>query len=337
MSDVRLSFCIPTYNFGEFIGQTLESIIAQAGDDVEIIVGDGASTDNTEEIVKGYQLSFPRLFYYKFEKKGGIDLDLSRTVDLSTGEYCWLMSSDDCLNPGAIQRMLNEIKFGHDVYLCNRTCCDRNLNPIVNQLWLSNEVADQTFHFSNESELMDYLHAATSIGALFSYVSSIIVRRNKWDEIGYNKKLSGSNYAHVFRLFYILQTGKSTLKYLKESLVLCRGDNDSFLDKGIANRLSIDFDGYQLLSESLFAKKTIRNTFKTVVEREHNWRRLVIVKSQVDNRQWADLKKSLQNYSYRYRCLINIFGHSKFLFRMSYLYERARSVIKKKFGQFSIF
>lgn len=331
MSNVRLSFCIPTYNFGEFIGETLESIIMQAGDDVEIVVGDGASTDNTAEIVKSYQSRFPKLYYHKFERKGGIDLDLSRTVDLSRGEYCWLMSSDDCLNPGAIQRMLNEIQFGHDVYLCNRTWCDRNLNPIVNQLWLSNEVADQVFHFSNESELVDYLHAAISVGALFSYVSSIIVRRNKWDEIGYNKKFTGSNYAHVFRLFSILQTGNGSMKYLKESLVLCRGDNDSFLDKGIANRLLMDFEGYQLLSESLFANKTIRNTFKTVVEHEHNWRRLVDVKIQVDNRQWVDLKKSLLNYSYRYRFLIDIFGYSKFLYKMSYLYEMVHSDIKNKF------
>lgn len=320
MSNVRLSFCIPTYNFGEFIGQTLESIISQAGDDVEIVVGDGASTDNTAEIVRSYQPIFPGLFYHQFDKKGGIDLDLNRTVGLSTGEYCWLMSSDDCLKPGAIRRALDEIKLEHDVYLCNRTRCDRTLNPIANQLWLSNKVTDQTFHFSNESELVDYLRAARSIGALFSYVSSIIVRRNKWDEVGYDEKFSGSNYAHVSRLFSILQAGKSTLKYIKEPLVLCRGDNDSFLDKGIVNRLLIDFDGYQLLSENLFAKKTIRNAFKAVVEREHKWLPFLGIKNQADDRQWADLKKSLVNYGYRYRLSVGIFKYSGLLHR-----------IKKKF------
>ena len=36
MSAIKLSICIPTYNFGEFIGETLESIIGQAGDEVEM-------------------------------------------------------------------------------------------------------------------------------------------------------------------------------------------------------------------------------------------------------------------------------------------------------------
>ncbi len=155
---MRLSFCIPTYSFGEFIGETLESIITQAGDEVEIVVGDGASTDNTEEVVRSYQSSSPKLFYYKFGKKGGVDLDLAKTVELSRGDYCWLMSSDDVLKPGAIQRVLNEIKLGQDVYLCNRTVCDRDLRPKrYSKLWLSNRITDRVFYFSNKSYLLDYL------------------------------------------------------------------------------------------------------------------------------------------------------------------------------------
>ena len=55
MDDIRLSICIPTYNFGEFIGATLQSIIKQATDEVEIVVVDGASTDNTAEVVRAFQ------------------------------------------------------------------------------------------------------------------------------------------------------------------------------------------------------------------------------------------------------------------------------------------
>ena len=146
---IRLSICIPTYNFGEFIGETLESIIAQASDEVEIIIGDGASTDNTEEIVSGYQLKFPRLIYEKFEKKGGIDLDLSKTIEAARGEYCWLLSSDDVLKPGAICRILDEIRFGHAIYLCNRTDCDRSLNEISRGYWLPNNHEDAVYDFSN--------------------------------------------------------------------------------------------------------------------------------------------------------------------------------------------
>ena len=55
---IKLSFCIPTYNFADFIGETLESIIIQATDEVAVIIVDGGSTDNTREIVESYQKNF---------------------------------------------------------------------------------------------------------------------------------------------------------------------------------------------------------------------------------------------------------------------------------------
>ena len=59
MGNIRLSVCIPTYNFGEFIGETLESIVGQATDEVDIIIVDGASTDNTEQVVHQIQKTIP--------------------------------------------------------------------------------------------------------------------------------------------------------------------------------------------------------------------------------------------------------------------------------------
>lgn len=317
MSDIRLSFCIPSYNFGEFIGETLESIVRQGNDEVEIIVGDGASTDNTAEVVRRYQAHFSRLTYHNFGKKGGIDLDLSKTVELARGDYCWLMSSDDVLKPGAIQRVLNEIKLGHDVYLLNRTMCNRNLRSIRRKkLWLSSGTTDRVYYLSNKSELLDYLNASKSIGALFSYISSIIVRRKKWNEVAYDERFAGSNFAHVSRLFSMLRVEGSSLKYIKESSVLCRGENDSFLDKGIGNRFRIDFDGYWLLGELLFLDEPIRNAFKAVMRREHPWYTLPKLKSEVDDdREWTELENTLLNYGYSSGelLLINILGSSHLL------------------------
>ena len=320
MSNVRLSFCIPSYNFGEFIGETLDSIIEQGNNEVEIIVGDGGSTDNTAEIVRRYQANFPRLTYHNFGKKGGVDLDLSKTVELATGDYCWLMSSDDALKPGAIQRVSDGIKLGHDVYLLNRTMCDRRLRPTRrSKLWLSRSATNRVYHFSNKDELLAYLKAARSIGALFSYVSSIVVQRNKWNEVGYDERFTGSNFAHVFRLFSILRERGSTLKYIRESCILCRGDNDSFMDKGIGRRFRIDFDGYWLLAETLFPDAQIRNAFKAVMRREHRWYTLPRLKSEIDDdHAWKEQEDILIRYGYRFGelSLINLLGSSKLLVRL---------------------
>jgi abequosyltransferase len=319
MNDIPLSICIPTYNFGEFIGDTLQSIIGQGNNEVEIIVGDGGSTDNTAEVVKRYQSHFSGLAYHNFGKKSGIDLDLSKTVELASGKYCWLMSSDDALKPGAIQRVLEEIKLGHDVYLLNRTICDRNLRPIRRkEQWLSRGTADRVCHFSDKSDLIAYLNASESLGALFSYISSIVFHRNKWNQIGFDERFAGSNYAHVFRLFSMLKVDGSSLKFIKESSVLCRGENDSFLDKGLANRFLIDFDGYRLLGESLFLDDDTRNAFKAAVKREHKWYSLSRLKSELDDDlKWKELENTLFDYGYGSGelFLANMLGTSKLLVR----------------------
>lgn len=332
----RLSICIPTYNFAEFIGETLQSILHQSTDDIEIVVLDGGSTDATPEIVHSFQQDFPALRYYRRERKGGIDRDLAETVSLARGEYCWLMSSDDTLIPGAIARVLDEIKLGHDIYLCNRVECDRNLLPIKERPWFPQRVGDSEFDLSVRSNLLAYFDAAQSIGALFSYISSIVVRRSRWDETGYDEALGGTNYAHVFRLFSIAKS-VGRLKYISKPLVLCRGDNDSFRDKGQLNRFVIDLNGYQLLASRLFpGDDGAEHAFKAIMRREHAWFMLASLRSRVGNvRDWNNCEEMLSSYGYSRAQLrvIRILGTSGPLLSAAQYLKRTLAGVKRRLRQ----
>ena len=297
MGSLPLSICIPTYNFGAFIGQTLTSIISQATDDVEIVVVDGASTDNTEEVVRGAQAVFPRLSYHRRETNMGVDRDLAKAVELAEGDYCWLMSSDDVIRPSAIQIILSEIQHRCDVYLCNRTECDSNLIPIRDRPWLSRTYADPVFHFSANSDWINYFNQAKSIGALFSYISSIIVSREKWNIIGWDERTAGSNYAHVFRIFSILNNN-GALKYIKDPLVLCRGRNDSFSSQGLTRRILIDLNGYELLASRLFDEEAPKSALKYVMRREHPWFMLARLPRNEDAQQWQEFEQKLIVFGY---------------------------------------
>jgi len=297
MDNVQLSVCIPTYNFGEFIGQTLASIIEQANDQVEIVIGDGASTDNTLEVVKSYQKIFPRLTYCNFGKKGGVDLDVVKTVALARGEYCWLMSADDVLEPGAIDRILAELKYGHAIYLCNRIDCDRNLKKIANRYWLSRKHGDGVFDFSDSQVLLEYLKSAQLLGALFGYLSSIIVHRDEWGRVSGNEIFLGSNYAHVQRLFFIAKAG-GRVKYIHDPLVSARLFNDSFMANGIARRYMIDLDGFKLLSDHLFSEAKYRDAVKSTMRKEHKWYFLAGLRNKVSGEEWDELRVRLSYYGY---------------------------------------
>src|SRR5438034_11114844 len=97
MSSLRLSVCIPTYNFGAFIGAKLDSIVAQATGELEIVIVDGASTDDTAHVVQQIGHVFPRLRFYRRDINGGEDEELAKAVALPRGDYCRLLSVDQVL------------------------------------------------------------------------------------------------------------------------------------------------------------------------------------------------------------------------------------------------
>ena len=299
MNRILLSVCVPTYNFGGFIGEMLDSVISQADDRVEIVIVDGASCDDTEEVIRGYLSRFNSLRYYRMVENGGLDADLARTVRLARGEYCWLLSSDDALQPGAIRRVIHESSQGHSIYLFNRTEADLALRAVRNRWWLPKRTPDRVFEFRNTEDWLAYLREARSLGALFSYMSSIVVQRSAWMKAKRDPALEGSNYAHVSSLVGILKDGGS-LKYVRDQLVWCRGGNDSFLSEGVVRRYSIDIYGYHRLAWSLFPEDgVLRRAFLSVVKREHPLHMWFRVRSRVeDEGQWEEFERLLLECGY---------------------------------------
>lgn len=86
----------------------------------------------------------------------GVDADLAKAVDMAEGRYCWLMSSDGVIVPCAVERMLNELQSGPDVYLCKRIECDRDLRPLRQRPWLGPTSRDQIFRFARSADFVTY-------------------------------------------------------------------------------------------------------------------------------------------------------------------------------------
>src|SRR5882672_5099246 len=104
-----LSFVIPTYNFGNFIEATLDSILREDQAFYEIIVFDGCSTDNTEEILKSY-VQHRSIKYVRSKVRANIDIDLNVAIQEANGEYIWTLSADDLLTPGWLDIVSSAIR-----------------------------------------------------------------------------------------------------------------------------------------------------------------------------------------------------------------------------------
>jgi glycosyltransferase involved in cell wall biosynthesis len=96
----RISIVTPSYNQGEFIEETIRSVLLQGYPNLEYIIIDGGSTDNSVEIIKKYK---PWLTYWVSEKDRGQSHAINKGFEHATGEiYAWL-NSDDYYLPVALK------------------------------------------------------------------------------------------------------------------------------------------------------------------------------------------------------------------------------------------
>lgn len=253
-----ISICIPTYNRAKFLGSTLDSIIRQSFNNIEIIISDNASTDNTAEIIMQYQTLFPFIVYHREESNMGADSNYLKVIELASAEYCWLFGSDDVMKDGAIDIILKEIKTKFDVYVCGLTLCSYDMTPIIDHK-IFNLTRDEEFDLSNKEIREKYFCLAQTTTALFSFIGSLIINKKKWDLVQIEReKFNGSLWIHVAKILGMIPLGLS-VKYLHSSLIFKRGDNDSFMNNGIAGRIAISVNGYKLISTNFFQKRSIED------------------------------------------------------------------------------
>lgn len=100
MTPIRFSICIPNFNYGRYIGQTIESVLSQSHSDFEIIIADNASTDESIDIIKSFK--DPRIRLIRNRYNIGFAPNLDRASETAQFDYMLLLSSDDLMLPGAL-------------------------------------------------------------------------------------------------------------------------------------------------------------------------------------------------------------------------------------------
>lgn len=98
------SIVIPTFNYAGYLSRALESILAQEGEDFEIIVVDDGSTDNTEAVVREYEARSQGKVRYVIQENQGPAAARNHGIRLSTGQYVLFLDADDALLSGALAR-----------------------------------------------------------------------------------------------------------------------------------------------------------------------------------------------------------------------------------------
>lgn len=114
----KVSIVLPTYNGSKYIGQSIESCLNQTYRDIELIIVDDASTDETPKIVKSY--ADPRLVYIRHEKNMKLPVALNTGFSRASGDYLTWTSDDNFYDVSAIDRMLSFMRDN----ACDFVYCD---------------------------------------------------------------------------------------------------------------------------------------------------------------------------------------------------------------------
>src|SRR5260370_15598088 len=112
--DGLVSVVIATHNYGHFLGESLDSVLAQTWSDLEVIVVDDGSTDQTRAVVAD-RLD-PRVRYVYQEQRGPAAA-LNRGLIMATGGYLAVLGADDVWLPNKLVRQLDMFQTHPDVGL----------------------------------------------------------------------------------------------------------------------------------------------------------------------------------------------------------------------------
>lgn len=104
-----VSMIVPVYNVEKYIQKCLDSITAQTYRNIEVIVIDDGTPDNSDEIADSYSKNDKRIKVFHY-KNAGLSVARNRGFEVSTGEYIVFVDSDDALAPDYVEYMLGLIE-----------------------------------------------------------------------------------------------------------------------------------------------------------------------------------------------------------------------------------
>ena len=114
-----ISFVVPCYNSEEYMEKCIKSLLI-GKDDVEIIIIDDGSKDNTGKIADKYQKKYPNIVKAIHQENGGHGEGINVGLKHATGKYFKVVDSDDWLDEDAYKKLLKEIKhIDTDLVVCN--------------------------------------------------------------------------------------------------------------------------------------------------------------------------------------------------------------------------
>jgi glycosyltransferase involved in cell wall biosynthesis len=223
MTQVLVSICIPTYMGAEVLSQTVDTIVVQHRDGLEVVVCDDCSTDGTLELAQSYATRYPFISVYANPKNLGMDENFTQAVLHGVGRYVWLSGQDDVFAPGAIDKLWDVLIHypAIDFVYFNYRIVNGDLSRDVGSAPLT--LSEDAYFPTPEAYFAVLDHTPT-------FLAATVMRRKFWD-VTPVKDFFGTHYVQVGVWLYNFAS-KTTYVIADPSYILCRCPEDSWKFKG---------------------------------------------------------------------------------------------------------
>jgi peptidoglycan/LPS O-acetylase OafA/YrhL/glycosyltransferase involved in cell wall biosynthesis len=223
---ILLSICIPTYNRADCLKTCLDSIVKQKwfNENIEIILSDNWSKDNTFEIISKFLEKYKNINYYKNETNLWFDKNLDIVVSKANWKYCMILWDDDWLIEWVLLTIINILNRNNIYYyLSNSWWYDINLKEKITlspNLNYKNEL-------NNYSTLKEFIKTIEKYPVntvwYFWWMSWQIFLRKKWIEYIERIQFIWTQTIHLFVLLHIMKDEKFSIIWTP--IIKARADN----------------------------------------------------------------------------------------------------------------
>ncbi len=232
---MKISVCIPQYNRIAYLLRSLKQIEEQQYENIEVVVSDDGSTDNTAEAIRDLQkhYRYPLIFHTN-EKNLGYDRNYRKCIELASGDYCIVIGNDDTLyQPDAINILVEFL--------------EKNDYP---ELGFSNFVEDNdpgvvVQRASQTQVLGSGKYAALQNYSCFSFVGGLIYKKTAFDQYNTDKH-DGSIFAQMYLGCLMVASG-CRLFSIREPLILKDLYMDGKFRSSYKDRLAKKWKDYKVV------------------------------------------------------------------------------------------
>ncbi len=259
-----VTIIIPVYNGQNFLAEAINSALAQSYDNLEVIVVNDGSTDNTEKIA----LSYGNKIRYFSKENGGTATALNLAIQKSKGEYISWLSHDDLYTADKIEKQLEILKCLKNKIsiICSNWICFQQhyISQIYisykNLLFYNSNQLSEKFHYYKATaisipyKIIDKHAIISSVFGGYIYGCDLLIPRVLFDKVGYfNEKLQTT---HDYDLWF---------RFIKSDTKFFLSDNFCVKSRKHNHQNSVTFKSILRKEEHVLYQKAAIMFYKDII------------------------------------------------------------------------